>query len=34
MVNDRVVFQGVLFSCDAFMKTLFLTDGEIGEVDA
>ena len=34
MVDKRVTFRGRLFQCDAFMKTLFLTDGQICEVDA
>lgn len=32
-VDNRVTFQGILISCDAFMKTLFLEDGKICEVD-
>ncbi len=34
LVDHRVVFQGVLSRCDVFMKTLFLTDGDVSEVDA
>ncbi len=34
LVDECVAFQGVLISCDAFMKTLFLVDGKICEVNA
>jgi len=32
LVDSRISFRGVLKSCDAFMKTLFLTNGELTEV--
>ena len=32
-VDRRVGFRGVLHSCDAFMKTLFLADGQTRKVD-
>lgn len=34
LVDRRVAFRGVLLSCDAFMKTLFVVDGQIDEVHA
>ena len=34
LVDRRVAFRGVLLSCDAFMKTLFVVDGQINEVHA
>jgi hypothetical protein len=34
LVDRQVEFRGVLFSCDAFMKTLFLVNGQIIEVVA
>ena len=34
MVDKRVAFRGVLTSCDAYMKTLFLVNGQIDEVEA
>lgn len=32
MISRRVSFRGVLIGCDSFMKTLFLTNGQIDEV--
>ncbi len=31
LVDDFLVFQGTLVSCDVFMRNLFLTDGNISE---
>ncbi len=33
LVDKRITFSGVLFSCDAFMKTLFLANGRVSEVE-
>ena len=33
LIDHQLGFCGVIVSCDAFMKTLFLTNGQIAEVD-
>jgi hypothetical protein len=32
MVGQRLLFEGTLFRCEAFMRTLYLVDGAVPEV--